>query len=499
MRYLMSLLLFLGMLGVSSADFEPTKEPTHNGTRATVDLPTSQQMKNVGGSDGAGLCVFTSLQHAARWQNIVDLEGYREWMRKRPGGGYPDKVDKTLAAYCREKGVPVPKYVQHTGGDIEFLELALKTGRCPCVTYAGSDDFYRYGIDHMVNLAYLDEDEAAIIDNNRVGTWLWMSRKEFESRWRARGGGWAVVFLAPPPPPYNGKPEHLVAAPGCICGDDCHCKPGKCPGGCPVLVGQCPNGRCPLQVPVSPLEVQGPPVGSVRIEGDWYQDDKFIYLLGRGALNPTTGEWADFNPLTRQYGAWAPRPPEGIKPPLPTGVDSSRITEAPRYSKNGHHITKREAHEALLDDSDRWHLAAVGDPAFLKRVRADYDKLPDELRAKLHLQLFSPAAWQVDTFNLSPGLTLRKPAKDRVSQDVGKVGLAEYAGITELLELPAGPTPKPTPAPEPRPVPVAPEPIPVIPVPMPPSDSKNPFDLLLGGIMAVVLYLVLNKKRSTNA
>lgn len=41
---------------------------------------------------------------------------------------------------------------------------------------------------------------------------------------------------------------------GCICGPDCKCNPGDCPGGCPVELaaagpfrsaGDCPNGRCP--------------------------------------------------------------------------------------------------------------------------------------------------------------------------------------------------------------------------------------------------------------
>ena len=96
-------------------------------------------------------------------------------------------------------------YVQHTGGDESFLELALKTGRMPGVTYAGRDNRYSGPIAHMVNLVYLDADQAAILDNNYPEKLLWMSRKEFLTRWRDQGGGWAVVLLTPPasPPPYN--------------------------------------------------------------------------------------------------------------------------------------------------------------------------------------------------------------------------------------------------------------------------------------------------------
>ncbi|HEY1191784.1 MAG TPA: hypothetical protein VGE74_29400, partial [Gemmata sp.] len=162
--------------------FDPTPQPVSpDGTRAVVDLPANQHMRNVGGSDGSGLCVFTSVQHSAYWQNVRELDGFRAWMQRRPGGGWPQKLDQMFAQFCREKGVGVPAYIQHTGGDESFLELALKTDRMPAVTYDGRDDFYRGQIAHMVNLAHLDGTRAAIIDNNRPGVWVWMTRTEFLS------------------------------------------------------------------------------------------------------------------------------------------------------------------------------------------------------------------------------------------------------------------------------------------------------------------------------
>ena len=97
------------------------------------------------------------------------------------------------------------EYVQHTGGDEEFLRLALKTQRMPGRTYAGRDSRYNGPIAHMVNLVYLDDTSAAILDNNFPDKPLWMTRKEFLDRWRDHGGGWAVVLLnsPPPPPPTN--------------------------------------------------------------------------------------------------------------------------------------------------------------------------------------------------------------------------------------------------------------------------------------------------------
>jgi hypothetical protein len=158
-------------------------------------------MRNRSGM-GLGLCVFTSIELAAKFQNVVELDGYQEWMTHRMGGGYPEKVDATLTKFCNEKGLMVPSYVQHTGGDEEFLKLALATGRYISVTYSGRDGvYYRTSVAHMVNLVHLSSEWACIQDNNYPGKWLWMSRQEFLDRWRGNGGGWAVVLLGPPPAP----------------------------------------------------------------------------------------------------------------------------------------------------------------------------------------------------------------------------------------------------------------------------------------------------------
>lgn len=232
------------------AGFTPSPSPENAGTRATCDLPAGQHMKNTGGSDGlrgpgsgSGLCVFTSVEMASRWQGVRDLAGFQQWMTRRPGGGWPQKLDEMLAQFCRERGVAVPSYIQHTGGDEQFLELALKTGRMPCITYAGRDDFYRGRIAHMVDLAHLDASAGAIIDNNRPGVWLWMTRSELLSRWRDMDGGWAVVLLGPPPPPHAEPSKNFGGS--CICGADrCKCKAGECPNKCPVapvVYGQAPT------------------------------------------------------------------------------------------------------------------------------------------------------------------------------------------------------------------------------------------------------------------
>lgn len=206
-RPLALLILFAAHAAAVAGSFAPLAPPAApDQTLAAADLPAALHMRNKGGSDGAGLCVFTSIEHCAAWQNVPELAGFQLWMTRKPGGGYPSKVDQMLAAFCREKGVPVPAYVQHEGGDERVLELAIKTGRMVAVTYGGSDDFYRSYIAHMVNLVHLDAQRAAILDNNRPGVFVWMTRADFLKRWKAGGGGWAVVLLASPPPPYAGQP-----------------------------------------------------------------------------------------------------------------------------------------------------------------------------------------------------------------------------------------------------------------------------------------------------
>ncbi len=177
-----------------------------DGTEIRCDLPEALQLKNCGGSDGAGLCVFTSISHSARWQNVDLLAGFRDWMRRYPGGGYPEKVDRMIANIAREKGQPPPAYVQVEGTDLEVLKLACRTGRMPAVTYSFSPTG-RYGgrrISHMVSLVHADDRHFVILDNNYPGesNYEWLTPEEFRKTYAP---GWAVVLLhpAPPPPPRN--------------------------------------------------------------------------------------------------------------------------------------------------------------------------------------------------------------------------------------------------------------------------------------------------------
>lgn len=175
-----------------------------DGTELQCDLPGALHQKNKGGRDGAGLCVFTSIAHAAHWQNVPLLEDFRDWMTKHPGGGYPEKVTKMIEQIAKEKGQPVPDYLQVQNNDLEILKAACASGRMPGVTYSSSPTGrYRGRIAHMVSLVHADDRWFVILDNNYPGAdkYEWMSPEEFIKTYSGGRTGWAVILLNPPPPP----------------------------------------------------------------------------------------------------------------------------------------------------------------------------------------------------------------------------------------------------------------------------------------------------------
>lgn len=194
-RAIASILLALSVAGVGLAG-AVVNGPSHNGTEVTIDLPRDQHVRNFGApKDGQGLCVFASMDMAARWHNLKPLI---DIIHKIPdGGGWPEKVDKVI-----RKHAPDAQYVQYEGTDPAILDQAMAEGAPACVTYGTGERYGGQTIYHMVLLCHLDSATACIIDNNFPGTYEWMTRKEFLERWTHAGGsGWSFVFLEPPPPP----------------------------------------------------------------------------------------------------------------------------------------------------------------------------------------------------------------------------------------------------------------------------------------------------------
>lgn len=179
-----------------------------DGTEPMIDYPDDQWLRNVGSRiDGAGMCVFTSFEHACRWAGLEEFRGFRDWCaRKFPGGGYPEKLDRLVRAYCKEHRLPVPDVIQYEGSSTELLEAALRNGYLPCVTLYGSPRYGRGTIYHMVNCAHLDRQRGAILDNN-FQPLEWTDRATTIRRMKLNGKLWAVIVLAygPPPFPHHGE------------------------------------------------------------------------------------------------------------------------------------------------------------------------------------------------------------------------------------------------------------------------------------------------------
>lgn len=475
---------------------DSTREPVSpSGTPAVVDIPSGRHIRNAGGSDGLGLCVFTSFQLSADWQNVRTIDGFRKWMESQPGGGYPEKLDKMLEQYASMRNIKLPDYVQHTGGDAEFLDMAMKTGRCVCVTYAGVDGFYNEPVAHMVNLAHLDKDFAAIIDNNRPGLWVWMTRNQFLARWKGKydngsammqgrfaiGGGWAVVLLNPPPPPRVSALAKFLDNDMLIqCTDDV----------CKRRLQLFSPSLMPLWKTHQPTEFfQSVPVDSSKSVADgWYEfefsDKSKVWkrydsgkLMGivdekgewHKAVGPNSWE-STASEVPVKYAAKRqveniqkpkelpnviignskpleklPMPKEiveveHVKEPeqFPTGVIPSKVEQQLSFSCNGANCSKDKAYQALFgtspfnDDSSLYHLTIVGTVDFTYQVKADLAKLDKSTVAKMHVQVYSPTDWPVGFFRVPVGVTLRKPTGNRQSVQVATMSDTDYKGPESL-------------------------------------------------------------------
>ena len=176
--------------------------PTHAGQDVQTDLPVPQRIHNIGSHvDGAGMCVMSSIEMAARYAGLEQMRGLRDWCANDPGGAWSGKVVKQIAAFCASKGIPVPPYAQYEGpADPAALRSVLAGNRIGCGTYSGRDGVrYRGPIAHMVCIVAA-RDQVAILDNNDIqdSDLLWMPESDYLQRWPDRSGSvWLFAWLAP--------------------------------------------------------------------------------------------------------------------------------------------------------------------------------------------------------------------------------------------------------------------------------------------------------------
>ncbi len=178
----------------------------HAGEVLDCDLPGTEQFKNIGSYvNGAGMCVMSSIEMAARLQGMEEMRGLRDWCAKEPGGGYPSKVVRQIDAFCKKKGIPVPPYVQYEGpAPGPVIAAACRSGRMPCITYGTSPRYGGMPIAHMTCMPKYSGQFAVCLDNNFPGEdkYEWMSLAEADRRVTYPGkSGWVFVWLTAPPPP----------------------------------------------------------------------------------------------------------------------------------------------------------------------------------------------------------------------------------------------------------------------------------------------------------
>jgi len=150
-----------------------------NDERPTVNIPLVLRQENWGG----GSCVHASIVSLFRWQGRYNTANF--WRSKYSGGASPGSFASKLDA----NGI---RYAYVTNGDVKFLEWACSTRRGCGITVMG-------GV-HMVTLVHLDDEWAAILDNNNVSKFKWIPRETLIAEWQA-SAGWAVTPIYSPAAP----------------------------------------------------------------------------------------------------------------------------------------------------------------------------------------------------------------------------------------------------------------------------------------------------------
>ena len=184
-----------------------TPVPAWNAIRANAPIGQEHFAKNEGGSDGAGLCVYTSNMINGSYQKVGDLDklkqsAYWAFFKSRPGGSYPQKWARDIAELEKKTGVKYD-YFSYVGPDASVLERVSKAGVPMGATMNTGAQYQWQRIAHMISLIHFDKDWACVLDNNFKDAYSWMTAKEFMSR-QDGGKVWATWWLKPAPQPAKG-------------------------------------------------------------------------------------------------------------------------------------------------------------------------------------------------------------------------------------------------------------------------------------------------------
>ena len=149
-----------------------------------------------------------------------------------------------------------------------------------------------------------------------------------------------------------------------------------------------------------------------------------VHYIYKAADNVQVGAYRDgryypYDHKTKQWfppglPPWAPKVAVSDEPGTEVvqnfGVDTDKLADSPAYSVNGRKCTRKEAMEAVGDESipedgDKIQVVAVGDEAFLKRVADEWEQHKAfHLTAVLHC--YGPDNWWVKANGLGSNIVL---------------------------------------------------------------------------------------------
>lgn len=183
-------------------------EPRFQNHELADPISPRHHVHNEGGSDGAGLCVISSILANGMHQGVPGLavagpkgepgKGSPLWKRAKmePGGYGPDKLAALL-----ERVMPGEKYASYVGTDPATLDRLSRQGYKIGATMNTAALYGYRPIHHMISLdEYRSGGLAWVVDNNRPGFWSVMPAAEFDRRWFDGGVGWAWVWTRKPAP-----------------------------------------------------------------------------------------------------------------------------------------------------------------------------------------------------------------------------------------------------------------------------------------------------------
>lgn len=187
------------VLGQSTPDHRGeyvTDRPEINGVTVNAPIPPEMHFKNTGGSDGAGLCVNTSMTIAGAFHGIADLWRLAQSSlmidsRARPGGSWPEKLERELKEHY-----PDEQWFMWESPTTEQVEAFNAQGLAVCTT-TNTGRLYNYDyIYHYIVTIHLDSLWAMIVDSNDPGKYHIMPRAEYDRRAPNPEKVWGTVWLS---------------------------------------------------------------------------------------------------------------------------------------------------------------------------------------------------------------------------------------------------------------------------------------------------------------